>query len=277
MVHPASVPGCPTAPWPLPTGMFSAGAAPESATPVGSRNLPSYCAARLALLPHSPVSQVYRPRRAGIWQILQLAGLPAARNNKALAQPRRIAGLRRDAVIQPRVSLLPPCACATAVAVRGCVSPNKIGPGHRTSRADQRRPNDAPGSIDRRPRGRNSHGAEQSRPVPRRRERRSDGRSHRQLRWDAARRRRRAFIKGVIASGVAVSAAGYLFRGPRHGVGACTDGRHRRAAGHAQRQRRRPARRCAAEGNPGPHHPLQARASPAPSWAATTPNAAPAR
>ena len=57
---------------------------------------------------------------------------------------------------------------------------------------------------------------------------------------------RRAFIKGVIASGAAVSAAGYLFRGP--GVPSA----HAQAAGTVERlitlnvNGRRPPRRCRA-------------------------------
>ena len=49
---------------------------------------------------------------------------------------------------------------------------------------------------------------------------------------------RRAFIKGVIASGAAASAAGYLFRGPGIPSAHAQARRHRRAAGHAERQRR---------------------------------------
>ena len=62
---------------------------------------------------------------------------------------------------------------------------------------------------------------------------------------------RRAFIKGVIASGAAASAAGYLFRGPGVPVGLCAGRRYRRAAGDAERQRRQPSRRRAAAGNAG--------------------------
>ena len=86
---------------------------------------------------------------------------------------------------------------------------------------------------------------------------------------------RRAFIKGVIASGAAASAAGYLFRGP--GISSA----HAQAAGTVERLVTLNVNGASRRVDVLPQETLAIRsatssASPARSWAAITVNAAPA-